>query len=194
MRGRRTPRQRGERLPLVHRSHTLNVKRHRTYRLNQWLAAKRLRLKPTTWVRYRDYVHHGLIPALDPIRLDELAYEHIHHYVQAQLAAGRGPPPCGTSSPARSATPSASTRLPANVVRPTVIPNPASGERTILTPAQAIRFLRHCHANDPDFADLTEFLIGTGLRKGEALGLHGDDIHLAEHTIYVRWTLSAIGP
>ncbi|MGW2329582.1 N-terminal phage integrase SAM-like domain-containing protein [Streptomyces sp. NPDC001700] len=50
--------------------------------LVQWLAAKRLRLKATTWVRYRDYIHHDLIPALGPIRLDELAYEHIHHYVQ----------------------------------------------------------------------------------------------------------------
>ena len=83
-------------------------------------------------------------------------------------------------------------QLPANVVRPTVIPRPASGERTIWTPAQAIRFLHHCHANDPDFADLIEFLIGTGLRKGEALGLHWEDVHLAAHTIYVRWTLSAI--
>ncbi|AGP59261.1 tyrosine-type recombinase/integrase [Streptomyces rapamycinicus] len=73
-----------------------------------------------------------------------------------------------------------------------MIPRPASVERTIWTPAQAIRFLHHCHANDPDFADLIEFLIGTGLRKGEALGLHWDDVHLKAHTVYVRWTLSAI--
>ncbi|MGW5692048.1 tyrosine-type recombinase/integrase, partial [Streptomyces asiaticus] len=60
--------------------------------LLQWLAAKRLRLKPTTWVRYRDYVPHDLLPALRPIRLDELAYEHTHHFVQTQLTAGRGRP------------------------------------------------------------------------------------------------------
>ncbi|WP_445519745.1 hypothetical protein [Streptomyces sp. NEAU-174] len=81
--------------------------------LTQWLTAKRLRLKPTTWVRYRDYVHHDLIPALRPIRLDELAYEHIHHFVQTQLDAVR------------------QHRLPTNVARPTVIPRPASVERTI---------------------------------------------------------------
>lgn len=38
-----------------------------------------------------------------------------------------------------------------------------------------------------------EFLIGTGMRKGEALGLHWDDVHLAEGVLYVRCTLSAIG-
>ncbi|WP_442805396.1 tyrosine-type recombinase/integrase [Streptomyces sp. GMR22] len=37
-----------------------------------------------------------------------------------------------------------------------------------------------------------EFLIGTGLRKGEALGLRWDDVHLNARTLYVRWTLSAI--
>nr|WP_260859526.1 site-specific integrase [Streptomyces cupreus] len=41
-------------------------------------------------------------------------------------------------------------------------------------------------------ADLFEFLIGTGLRKGEALGLHWDDVHLRERVLYVRCTLSAI--
>ncbi|MFI5793678.1 hypothetical protein [Streptomyces sp. NPDC051677] len=31
--------------------------------LHTWLAAKALVLKPTTMVRYRDYVHNGLVPA-----------------------------------------------------------------------------------------------------------------------------------
>lgn len=41
-------------------------------------------------------------------------------------------------------------------------------------------------------ADLFEFLIGTGMRKGEALGLHWVDVHLAKRVLYVRCTLSAI--
>ncbi|WP_235614069.1 site-specific integrase [Streptomyces olivochromogenes] len=65
-------------------------------------------------------------------------------------------------------------------------------ECRIWTTDEAVHFLRHCHHADPDMADLFEFLIGTGLRKGEALGLHWDDVHLSERVLYVRCTLSAI--
>lgn len=75
---------------------------------------------------------------------------------------------------------------------PTVIPRPASAERVIWTTTQAVHFLKHCHTHDPDFADLIELLIGTGLRKGEALALHWSDVHLDQNKLYVRWTLSAV--
>ncbi|GAA1711999.1 site-specific integrase [Streptomyces yatensis] len=41
-------------------------------------------------------------------------------------------------------------------------------------------------------ADFVEVLIGTGMRKGEALGLHWTDVHLDEQVLYVRYALSAI--
>ncbi|WP_326847241.1 site-specific integrase [Streptomyces kaniharaensis] len=37
-----------------------------------------------------------------------------------------------------------------------------------------------------------EVLIGTGIRKGEALALHWNDVHLPERVLYIRYTLSAI--
>ncbi|MFC9489580.1 site-specific integrase, partial [Streptomyces hydrogenans] len=57
---------------------------------------------------------------------------------------------------------------------------------------EAARFLGHCHQADPEMADLFEVLIGTGRRKGEALGLRWDDVHLAQGVLYVRCTLSAV--
>lgn len=87
-------------------------------------------------------------------------------------------------------------RRPASFVRPRGRPpalrRPPAPERRIWTAEEAVRFLWHCHQADPDMADLFEFLIGTGLRKGEALGLHWDDVHLSERVLYVRCTLSAI--
>ncbi|TKA03042.1 hypothetical protein FCI23_37440 [Actinacidiphila oryziradicis] len=83
-------------------------------------------------------------------------------------------------------------RLAHNPARPSVLPRPPAAERRIWTPEQAARFLRHCHRADPFMADLCEVLIGTGMRKGEALGLHWKDVHLPEQVLYVRYTLSAI--
>ncbi|MEU6844829.1 site-specific integrase [Streptomyces sp. NPDC046716] len=163
--------------------------------LTQWLAGKKLRLKPTTWIRYRDYTRNDLIPALGPIRLDDLAYEHLLRFTQAQLAAGRGQQTvwhilATLSSALGEAV--RTHRLPVNVARPTIIPRPAPAERVIWTTAQAVRFLDHCHTHDPDFADLVELLIGTGLRKGEALALHWSDVQLDQNRLYTRWTLSAV--
>ncbi|GAA3053023.1 hypothetical protein GCM10020229_75760 [Kitasatospora albolonga] len=163
--------------------------------LTTWLAAKELTLKPTTWVRYRDYVHHDLIPALGAIALDDLAYEHLLAYARAQLAAGRGRSTVwhilATLSSALGEA-KRTHRLPANVARPTIIPRPHSEERTIWTVAQVVTFLRYCRAVDPKFADLIELIVCTGLRKGEALALHWHDVLLHPALIYVRWTLSAI--
>ncbi|MET8626307.1 site-specific integrase [Kitasatospora sp. NPDC004669] len=83
-------------------------------------------------------------------------------------------------------------RLPYNPARPTVIPRPAAAERQIWTVQDTIHFLHCCQATDPAFADLIEVLIGTGIRKGEALALHWDDVHLPERVLYIRYTLSAI--
>ncbi|WP_123972027.1 tyrosine-type recombinase/integrase [Streptomyces sp. Ag109_O5-1] len=41
-------------------------------------------------------------------------------------------------------------------------------------------------------ADLFELLLGTGMRRGEALGLHWTDVRLPEKTLLVRWNLTAV--
>ncbi|MFJ9523755.1 tyrosine recombinase XerC, partial [Kitasatospora sp. NPDC101801] len=163
--------------------------------LTDWLDAKKLRLKPTTWVRYRDYITGDLIPALGAVPLDDLAYEHVLHFTKAQLAAGRGTSTvwhilATLSSALGDAV--RTHRLPVNVARPTVIPRPRAPERTIWTLAQAVAFLRHCRTVDPLFAALVELIICTGLRRGEALALCWRDVHLKEGLLFVRWTLSAI--
>ncbi|MBI0377118.1 site-specific integrase, partial [Streptomyces albiflaviniger] len=60
------------------------------------------------------------------------------------------------------------------------------------TPQETVRFLDYCHDADPLIANLCELLIGTGMRKGEALGLHWADVHPDEQVLYVRYALSAI--
>jgi integrase len=83
-------------------------------------------------------------------------------------------------------------RLPHNPARPAVLPRPPAAERQVWTPQETVRFLRYCRQADPFMADLCEVLIGTGMRKGEALGLHWNDVHLPEQVLYVRYALSAV--
>ena len=163
--------------------------------LTAWLETKQLQLKPTTLTRYSAYVHQDLIPALGTVRLDDLGYTHIAAYVHTQLAHGRGRVTIHRILATLSSALGDAVRqhrLPRNPARPTVLPRPAAQERKIWTPGQAARFLRHCHDADPAFADLIELIIGTGMRKGEALGLHWNDVHLDTRVLYVRWSLCAV--
>ncbi|MCZ4102455.1 MULTISPECIES: tyrosine-type recombinase/integrase [Streptomyces] len=163
--------------------------------LNAWLKAKDLALKPTTMARYRTYVTQDLIPALGEMPLDDLGYPHVAGLVHAELARGRGRVTVHRILATLSSALGDAVRhhrLPANPARPTIIPRPAAAERRIWTVQEASRFLRHCHAAEPLFADLVEVLIGTGMRKGEALALHWNDVHFNQQALFVRYTLSAI--
>lgn len=163
--------------------------------LDAWLAAKALVLKPTTMARYRDYVRNDLVPAFGTLKLDQLAHRHISAFVTGQLVAGRGRTTlyrCMATLSSALGDAARQHRLPHNPASPPVLRRPPSPERRIWTAQEAARFLGHCHQADPEMADLFEVLIGTGMRKGEALGLHWDDVHLNEGVLYIRCTLSAV--
>ncbi|MFB7949546.1 tyrosine-type recombinase/integrase, partial [Kitasatospora phosalacinea] len=163
--------------------------------LYQWLDEKNLHLKATTMARYRDYVEQDLIPAFGDIPLDDLDRQHLRAYVTAQLKAGRGRVTVyrimATLSSALSSAVN-SDRLTRNAAKPPLLPRPASAPRHLWTEAQTVRFLQFTRATDPLYADLAELMITTGMRKGEALALHWDDVHQAEGVLFVRHTLAAV--
>ncbi|WP_436790001.1 tyrosine-type recombinase/integrase [Yinghuangia sp. YIM S10712] len=163
--------------------------------LDGWLAAKKLVLKPTTYARYRDYVRNDLVPGLGALRLDDLGYRQILAFVQQELAAGRGTTTlyrCLATLSSALGDAVRQHRLASNPASPPVISRPPSPERVVWTAEEAARFLEYAHIHDPLMADLCEVLIGTGMRKGEALGLHWNDVHLEAGVLYIRYTLSCV--
>ncbi|MGW7074696.1 tyrosine-type recombinase/integrase [Streptomyces sp. NPDC054866] len=163
--------------------------------LTTWLPAKARHLKPTTLARYRDHVLKDLIPALGHLRLDQLTRHHIRTYAHQQLAAGRGRVAvyrilATLSSALGDAV--RDHRLTHNPAQPALLPRPVTAERPIWSTHQAALFLRHCRRIDPLLHDLCTLMIATGLRRGEALALHWEDIDLRGHRLFVRHTLAAI--
>ncbi|GAA4998181.1 site-specific integrase [Yinghuangia aomiensis] len=163
--------------------------------LEGWLGAKELTLKPTTYARYCDYVTNDLIPSLGALRLDDLGHRQILALVRRQLAAGRGRTTvyrCLATLSSASGDAVRHHRLASNPASPPVMRRPPSPQRVVWTADEAARFLEYAHVHDPLLADLCEVLIGTGMRKGEALGPHWDDVHLDAGVLYVRYTLSCV--
>lgn len=127
--------------------------------------------------------------------LDELGYVHLSGYVYGELEQGRGRVTVHRILATLSSALGDAVRhhrLAHDPARPTVLPRPAAGERRIWSPQEAARFLEYCHGADPLFADLIELIVGTGMRKGEALGLQWRDVDLERRVLFVRQSLSAV--
>jgi integrase len=163
--------------------------------LEAWLEVKQHSLKPTTMVRYHDYVHKDLSPALGPIRLEELTHHHVAAFVSTQLAAGRGRVTihrCVATLSSALTDAVRHHRLIHNPARYANILRPRAAEQACWTPEQAVTFLRHCAKTHDPLAELYELIICTGMRKGEALALHWADVDLDANILFVRYTLSNI--
>ncbi|MFG3019422.1 tyrosine-type recombinase/integrase [Streptomyces sp. NPDC048254] len=164
--------------------------------LTDWLRTKEEALKPTTFVRYGDYVRADLIPAFGRIALQDLRPRHITAWQEAELARGRGRTTVYRIGATLSSALGSAMRarlIADNPCRYAMTPRPAAQERICWNPTQAAAFLRHNRTHYGDqVADLFELLLGTGMRRGEALGLHWTDVHLPEKTLLVRWNLTAV--
>ncbi|MGK5497901.1 tyrosine-type recombinase/integrase [Streptomyces sp. URMC 125] len=164
--------------------------------LLQWLASRREELRPTTFARYRDHVHRDLVPAFGDLRLLDLRARHITAWNRSQLASGRGRTAVHRAGATLSSALSAAARqrlIPDNPARHAVLGRPTAPERLCWSPAQAAAFLRHNRTAYADvWADAFEVLLGTGMRRGEVLGLHWPEVHLQEKVLLVRWNLTAV--
>lgn len=166
--------------------------------LATWLDGKRHALKPKTMYRYNEIITKELVPALGAVPLEQLNHQHVAAFIAELEDAGRGAPTIRYVHAVLSSALSDAVkqrRLVHNVAQHVALPPTRAAERVPWTAAQAAVFLDYAHRIDDRLADLFEVVIGTGLRRGEALALRWPVVDLAARVLFIhptRGTLSDI--
>jgi integrase len=166
--------------------------------LTGWLEDKRRALKPKTAYRYTEIVTKELIPALGALPLEQLNHDHVAALITELEEAGRGAPTIRYVHAVLSSALSDAVkrrRLTHNVAQHVTLPAMTTAERQPWTAAQAVEFLDHAHRVEDRLADLFEVILGTGLRRGEALALRWPDLDLTARVLFIhpaRGTLSDV--
>ncbi|HSJ43872.1 MAG TPA: tyrosine-type recombinase/integrase [Euzebyales bacterium] len=170
--------------------------------LDQWIARQRLRLQPRTWDAYRQTIDAYLAPALadvaladlKPTRLDELYGELIDH-------GGRRGRPLSLATiryihgvlHKALADAVRLDLLPANAADRVALPrhdlrDDAPATVQAWNDEEARRFLQG--TRDDVHASLWAVALGTGMRRGELLGLRWRDVSLDDRLVTVTGALT----
>lgn len=173
--------------------------------LDEWLTLQRTRVEPTTWRSYAEMIRCYLRPHVDGWLLTGLSVRRLDVlYVELLQSGGRG----GRSLSRRTvryvhgivhkalADAVASGLLADNVADRATVPriHPTRDDpprrATVWDAEQANRFLElsadHVHA------DLWRVALGTGMRRGELLGLRWQDVDLTVPQVRVETALAHI--
>jgi integrase len=149
--------------------------------LTMWLDAHSVRLGPATRAVYEDVIRLHLTPTLGPIRLQALRPLHVVQWQTARCEAGVSPQRVATALKVLRTALTAAVRwglLPTNPAADVERPRGDRRERRVWTEDEARRFLAHATGYTQMWDPLWLFLLGTGCRRGEALGLQWGDVDL----------------
>ncbi|MBV8539080.1 MAG: site-specific integrase [Pseudonocardiales bacterium] len=130
--------------------------------------------------------------------MEQLSHDHVAAFIAELEDAGRGAPTIRYIHAVLSSALSDAVkqrRLTHNVAQHVVLAPVRAAEREPWTAAQAVTFLDHCHHVDDRLTELFEVIIGTGLRRGEALALCWSDVDLDARALFIhpaRGTLSDV--
>ncbi len=159
--------------------------------LTDWLEnTARHTLRPTTYDGYADLVHHHLVPVLGRVPLAKLTPQQIAACYSDLLAKGLAPRTVQYAHAVLHRALDQAVRWNLVARNPTDAvdaPRPQRKEITVFTAEQAQRFLDA--AKDDRLHALYVLALMTGMRQGELLGLHWQDVDLAAGSLSVRRTL-----
>jgi integrase len=158
--------------------------------LSSWLDGKR-RLRETTRRSYAGHIRGYLTPALGRYRLTELRPHHIDQLYSDMLNGGHsGAGAARVQHVHRTLRAALNTAvkqrlIPWNPVLHVEVPEHRRSKTEIWTPTQLGRFLDHSVSHR--LYALFHVIAFTGMRRGEALGLHWADVDLATGHLIIAW-------
>lgn len=174
--------------------------------LGEWLDLQRTRIEPTTWDVYDVMVRAYVLRALGGRRLDDLATRELDlHYVALLDRGGRGGRPLARKTVAnvhvllhKALADAVAAGLladnpAATATVPRIDPRLDGTPRRLHTwdAEQARRFLDL--TRDHELGDLWRLALGTGMRRGELLGLRWEDVDLDVPQLRVATSLAEAG-
>lgn len=172
--------------------------------LTEWLQLQRSQLQASSWVSYRTYVVHYLVPAFADVPLADLTSAQLStFYASLQQGVGfRGRPLAlrtiqyihGVIHKALADAVRLEI-LPRNVAANATLPRidirgDGVKEISCWSVEELRRFLDHTKGSDHH--PLWMVAAATGLRRGELLGLRWDDVNLPGRSLTVRRALSVV--
>jgi integrase len=158
--------------------------------LTEWLAVVKNTVAAGTFERYEQYIRVHAIPALGRIRLGRLTPQHFQRLYQQKLTAGLSPTTVSHLHTVLHGAFAEAVRwglVPRNVVALARPPRKAHVEIVALTVEEARALLAAAAGNR--FHALFVLALKTGMRRGELLALHWEDVDLDKGVLQVRGTL-----
>ena len=173
--------------------------------LDEWFALQRTRVEPSSWQAYHDVARAYLRPHLGSLRLDELTVRILDlHYVRLLEGGGRRGQPLSrrtvehTHAVLRKALNDAvlAGLLEDSPATRATVPRLAPGANRlpvrlpVWSEQDSRRFL--AWSADHGLGDLWRVALGTGMRRGELLGLRWEDVDLSVPQVTVLAALASV--
>jgi len=148
-------------------------------------------VRPVTFAKYEQIVRNHAKPALGRLRLQTLTPAHVCGLYREKLDSGLSPSTVQyihvtLNKALKQAV--ADGLIPRNVCEAVKPPRPQKREIAPLSPDQARRFLEACQGERLEA--LFVLAVHTGMRQGELLGLHWEDVDLEAGALRVRRALA----